>query len=117
MEWTSIVGSTPWLAALEHLSEEDLQWLYNEPEPDVSLELELATEDVWHCTLEDIAQREAGNQPVPPSRADEEHPQNSPRQQPQLLRDSLEQQPQQPPPSAEPEESHTSSSQALIGSW
>ena len=55
VEWMSIVGSTPWLAAWEHLSEVDMQRFYDEPALEVSSELELATEDVWHRTLEDAA--------------------------------------------------------------
>ena len=104
VEWMSIVGSTSWLATRQHLSNEDLQRFYDEPGLDVSSELEIATEDVWHHTLEDQAQWELGNQPVLPSISNEEQPWDSPGQQPQQLQDPLEQQPQQPPLSAEPEE-------------
>ena len=54
--------------------------------------------------MEDAAWREAGNQPMPPSRANKEQPRNQLGQQPQPLQNSPEQQPPQPSPSAEPKE-------------
>ena len=104
VEWMTTVGSTPGLATHSHLSEEDMQWFYDEPALEVSSELELAIDDVWCHTLEDAAQWESDNQPVPPSRVDEEQPRDSLGQQPQQPQDSPEQQSQQPLSSAESEE-------------
>ena len=47
VHWHNIVGKTPWLAFREHLNGEELQWFYQEPEPDDPSELEKATEDVY----------------------------------------------------------------------
>ena len=51
VEWASIVGSTPWLTAQEHISEQKLQW-FDEPAPEMPSDLELATEDMWCCITE-----------------------------------------------------------------
>ena len=51
---------------------------YQEPGPDISSELELPTEDVYLWAVEDAAQRELHNQPIPPSCADEAQTRNSP---------------------------------------
>ena len=67
VEWTSIVGSTQWLNARDHMTEEELRRFYNELAPDVSSDLELATEDVYNQACEDAAHRESSGQPVPPS--------------------------------------------------
>ena len=70
----------------DHLSEEELCHFYQEPGPEVSSELELATEDVYRWGVEDAAQWELGNQPVPPSHAEEVQTQNSPGPQLQQLK-------------------------------
>ena len=41
VKWESIVGITPWLAAQEHISEQELP-----------SDLELAMEDMWCCITE-----------------------------------------------------------------
>ena len=65
MEWSGIVGYTPWLATQDHMSEEDLRQFYDEPAPDVLSELEEATKDVWHCTIEDMAGQDQGKPWLP----------------------------------------------------
>ena len=98
VQWHNIVGKTPWLAARDHLSEEELHRFYQEPGLEVSLELELVMEDVYHQVVEDAAQWETGNQPIPPSRADEAQTWNSPGVQLPEYEDMLDSQPQQPLP-------------------
>ena len=71
IEWASIVGNTPWLATRQHANEQELQQFYNEPALDMPSELELATEDVWHCIMEEAAWMDSGNQSVAPSWAAE----------------------------------------------
>ena len=71
VHWHNIVGKTLWLAFQEHLNGEELQRFYQEPEPDDPLELEKATEDVYCQAVEDAAQREGVDRPIPPSRTDE----------------------------------------------
>ena len=56
VHWHNIVGKTPWLAFWESLNGEELQQFYQELEPDDPLELEKATEDVYHWAVEDAAQ-------------------------------------------------------------
>ena len=79
----------------QHIPQENLHRFYNEPGPEVTSE--------WHHTMEDMAWWDLGNQPVVPSRAEEEPPRDPPEQQPQQLWNSQEQQPQQPQ-QTEPEE-------------
>ena len=70
VQWHNIVGKTPWLTARDHLSEDELRHFYQESGPEISAEPELATDDMYHWAVEDAAQRESGNQPIPPSHAD-----------------------------------------------
>ena len=70
VEWHNIVRKTPWLTAQNHLSQDEFHRFYQEPGPDIPLELELAMEDIYHQSVEDVAQRESGGQPVPPSHVD-----------------------------------------------
>ena len=56
------------------------------------------TEDVYHRAVEDAAQRELGNQPIPLSRADEAQTQNSPGPQLPQYEDVSGLEPQQPLP-------------------
>ena len=103
VEWTSIVGSTPWLAAREHMTKEELEWFYNELTPDVSSELEVAMEEVYIRACEDATRRECGNQPVPQSRAEEGQIQDSLGLPPQSTQGPTD--PQQPPlPATGPDE-------------
>ena len=83
MDWASIVGVTPWLAAREHLTPEELQWFYDEPGSQVPSELELIMEDVWHHTTEEAAQGDSSNQSVAPCQVKETQPRDSPEQQQQ----------------------------------
>ena len=62
------------------------------------LELEQATEDVYHQAVEDAAQRELGNKPIPLSHADEAQTWNSPGPQLPQYEDVSGLQPQQPLP-------------------
>ena len=80
----TLVRSTPWLAVQDDLSGEELQRFYQEPDPETPLELELATEEVYHKSIEEAAQWE--------SRADEVQTRNSPGLQLQDVPD-LQQQP------------------------
>ena len=72
VEWPSIVGSTPWLMAWEHMTKEDLDWFYSEPPPDMVSELEAAMEEVYNRGCEESARMEGRDQPIPPSRAEEQ---------------------------------------------
>ena len=47
VEWLSIMGSTPWLAARDHMTPEDKDRFNNEPLSDVATDLEVATEEVY----------------------------------------------------------------------
>ena len=78
VHWPNIVGKTPWLAFLDHLSGYELKWFYQELGPDDPLELEQATEDVCHQADEDAAQQEELDRPIPPSHADKAQTRNSP---------------------------------------
>ena len=92
VEWASIVGSTHWLATQSHLSEQEFQQFYNQLEPEVPSELELETEDVLHCTMEEATWTDSGNWSVVPSLADEmQQWDNSPGQQPQQSAEPEEQ--------------------------
>ena len=46
VEWPSIVGSTPWLAARDHMTPENKDRFNNEPLSDLAMDLEVATEEV-----------------------------------------------------------------------
>ena len=46
VEWPSIVGSTPWLAARDHMTPENKDGFNNEPLSDLATDLEVATEEV-----------------------------------------------------------------------
>ena len=78
VHWHNIVGKTPWLAFWEHLNREELQRFYQEPEPDDPSELEKATKDVYRRVVEDAAQWEEVDQPIPPSHTDKAQTRNSP---------------------------------------
>ena len=67
VHWHNIVGNTLWLAFQESLNGEELQWFYQEPEPDDPSEHEKATEDVYRWAVEDAAQWEGVDRPIPPS--------------------------------------------------
>ena len=97
MQWHNIVGKTPWLAARNHLSPDEFCHFYQEPGPDNPLELEQATEDVYRRQVEDAAQRESGDHPLPPSCAGEAETRNSPGPQPP----SHEDKPSSKPPEQE----------------
>ena len=77
VHWHNIVGKTLWLAFRESLNGEELQQFYQELGLDDLSELEKATEDVYRRAVEDAAQREGVDQPIPPSHADEAQTQNS----------------------------------------
>ena len=47
VEWLSIVGSTPWLAARDHMTPENKDRFNNEPLLDLATDLEVATEEVY----------------------------------------------------------------------
>ena len=78
VQWHNIVGKIPWLTGQNHLSQDELRRFYQEPGPDTPLELEQATEDVYHRQVEDAAQRESSDHSLPPSRTHEAETQNSP---------------------------------------
>ena len=65
VQWHNIVGKMPWLAARNHLSQDELCCFYQEPDPDTPSELELATEEVYHRTVKNAAQRELGGHSIP----------------------------------------------------
>ena len=77
VHWHSIVGKTLWLAVQDHLSGE-LDRFYQKLGLEVLSELEKATEDVYRRAVEDAAQREGGNQPIPTSCANKTQTWNSP---------------------------------------
>ena len=82
VQWHNIVGKTPWLAARNHLSQDEFRRFYQEPGPDTPSELEQATEDVYRWQVEDAAQRELGGDSHPPSHVDGAEIRNSPGPQP-----------------------------------
>ena len=47
VEWPSIMGSTPWLAARDHMTPEDKDRFNNEALSDLAMDLEVATEEVY----------------------------------------------------------------------
>ena len=93
VQWHNIVGKMPWLAAWNHLSQDELHCFYQELDLDTPLELEWVTEDVYHRQVEDAAQRESGGHSLPPSHAGEAETQNSPGPQPPSHEDKLSSQP------------------------
>ena len=72
----NIIGKTPWLAARDHLGEDEVHRYYQEPDPGTPSELEWVTEDVYHLGVEAAAQRESGDQPIPLLHADKVQTQN-----------------------------------------
>ena len=62
VEWLSIVGSTPWLAARDHMTPEDKDRFNNEPLSDVATDFEVATEEVYEQHVRETAQRVAADQ-------------------------------------------------------
>ena len=79
VEWPSIVGSTPWLAARDHMTPEDKDRFNNEPLSDMATDLEVATEEVYERHIWERAQRVAADQPEDASHEPalaplEEHP-------------------------------------------
>ena len=105
VHWHNIVGKTPWLAFWDTLNGEELQRFYQEPEPKDPSELEKATEDVYRRAVEDAAQREGVDRPIPPSRTDEAETRNSPGVQLPDYEDTPDRQ-TQPAPSALPDQAH-----------
>ena len=105
VHWHNIVGKTPWLAFRDTLNGEELQQFYQEPEPDDLSELEKATEDVYRRVVEDEAQREGVDRPIPLSHTDEAETQNSPGVQLLDYKDTPDHQ-TQPAPSAPPDQAH-----------
>ena len=93
VQWHNIVGKTPWLAARNHLCQDELCHFYQEPDLDNPSELEWATEDVYCWQVEDAAQRELGGHLLPPSRAGEAETRNSPGLQPPSHEDKPSSQP------------------------
>ena len=69
IEWPGIVGQTPWLAARQHMSQEEFNRFYGEKVPGKLSELEQATEDVCFHTIEELVVKELGTQSVSPSQA------------------------------------------------
>ena len=55
VHWYDIIWKTPWLADRNHLSKDEFDRFYQEPGPEVSSEIELATEDVYRRHLEEAA--------------------------------------------------------------
>ena len=63
IEWPSIVGSTPWLAARDHMTPEDKDRFNTEPSSDMATDLEVATEEVHERQVRERAKRVAADQP------------------------------------------------------
>ena len=105
VHWPNIVGKTPWLAFWESLNGEELQRFYQELELDDPSELEKATEDVYHRAVEDTAQWEGVDWPIPPSCTDEAQTRNSPGLQLPDYEDTPDCQ-TQPAPSMPPDRAH-----------
>ena len=83
MEWLSIVGSTPWLIAQSHMSQEELDRFYSKPPLTVVSDLEVATEEVYDQECQDSTWRTGSDQPIPPSRV-EDTPRDLPGMPPQV---------------------------------
>ena len=62
VEWPSIMGSTPWLAAWDHMTPEDKDRFNNEPLLDLATDLEVAMEEVYEQHVRERAQRVAADQ-------------------------------------------------------
>ena len=71
VEWLSIVGSTPWLIAQNHMSREELDRFYSEPPLTVVSDLEVAMEEVYDKECQDSTWRTGSDQPIPPSRVED----------------------------------------------
>ena len=71
VEWPSIVRSTPWLIARNHMSQEELDRFYSEPPSTVVSDLEVAMEEVHDKECQDSTWRTGSDQPIPPSRAED----------------------------------------------
>ena len=65
VEWPSIVGSTPWLAARDHMTNEELDRFYSKPPPDVVSDLEVTTEAIYTQSCEESAQWRVATNPFP----------------------------------------------------
>ena len=100
VHWPNIVGKTPWLAAQDHMSQDELHRFSQEPGLDTLSELEQATEDVYRRQVEEEAQRKSGGPSLPPTNADGAEIWNSPNPQPPSHGD--QQNPQPPKPEAQP---------------
>ena len=87
VDWPSIVGSTPWLIAWNHMSREELDRFYSEPLPTVVSDLEVATEEVYDKECQDSTQRTGSDQPIPPSRV-EDTPRDLPGMLPQVTEEA-----------------------------
>ena len=68
VEWPSIMGSTPWLAAWDHMTPEDKDRFNDEPLSDVATDLEVAMEEVYERHIRERAQRVAADQTEDTSR-------------------------------------------------
>ena len=62
VEWPSIMGSTPWLAARDHMTPENKDRFNNEPLSDLATDFEVATEEVYESHIQERAQRVAADQ-------------------------------------------------------
>ena len=105
VHWHNIVEKTPWLAFWETLNGEELQRFYQEPELEDPLELEKATKDVYRRAVEDAAQREGVDRPIPPSCTDKAETRNSLRVQLPDYEDTPDRQ-TQPAASTPPDRAH-----------
>ena len=56
------MGSTPWLAARDHMTPEDKDRFNNKPLSDLATDLEVATEEVYERHIWERAQRAAADQ-------------------------------------------------------
>ena len=97
VHWHNIVGKTPWLAFWESLNGKELQRFYQKPGPDNLSELEKATKDVYCRGVEDAAQREGVDWPIPPSHTNKAQTRNSPGVQLPDYKDTPDRQTQQTP--------------------
>ena len=93
VQWSNIVGKTPWLTAWDHLSPDEFCRFYQVPGPDNLSELEQVTEDIYRWQAKDAVQRESGDHPIPPSHADEAETRNPLGLQPPSHKDKTSPQP------------------------
>ena len=63
VEWSSIMGSTPWLITRDHMTQEDWDQFNNEPLSAVASDLEVATEELYERQVQENVQRTDTNQP------------------------------------------------------